>query len=69
MTSSDENRDELGKEARRGLLFSVPQPTQVHYESSNTSPSPYTQALKLPFQFFKRVSFRQAGRLIDAPVM
>ena len=54
-------------EARRGLLFSVPQPTQLHYESSNTSPPRYTQALKLPFQFFKRVLFRQANRPIKCP--
>ena len=41
----------------------------MQYESSNTSPPPYAQAPKLPFQFSKRVLFRQANRLINAPVM
>jgi hypothetical protein len=50
-----------GKPAPKELLVDV-----ARLEREYSSSPPYTQVLKLPFQFFKRALFRQADRLINA---
>ena len=51
------------------FIIALDQSAQVRFHVLIPSPSGDTHALKLVFNFLKRMFFRQTGRLIKTPAM